>query len=137
MEMKALKLFGPILFSVTVLFTGSVSAYEMGQIEEVCKKPQFKDFNLPVYKEPEKTEVAPESTLSILVSPWVNPETIKLTVKDQAMDITIESNNSFHRVKAKLPTSFNGNIVRINVSAKALLGCSNKAGWLIKVADKS
>jgi len=45
-------------------------------------------------------------------------------------------NSSFHKVKAKLPVEFNGQFVRISVSAKAMLGCHGEAGWLIKVAEK-
>lgn len=134
--MKATKMFNPVLFIAAALFTSTVCAYDPGQVEEVCKKPQFRDFSLPVYQEPEKTEVAPESTFSFMISPWTNPHTIKLTAKNQTIDYAVESNNSFHRVKAKLPATFNGLFVRINVSADAVLGCSGKDGWLIKVADK-
>lgn len=124
------------VFIATVLFTGTATAYDPGTTEEVCKKPQFRDLNLPVYQEPEKIEVPPESTLSFLVSPWAKADTIKLTAKNQNLDFTVESNSSFHRVKAKLPAAFNGQYVRINVTAKAELGCYDKNGWLIKVADK-
>jgi hypothetical protein len=134
--MKATNMFSPILFFVTVLFTGTASAYDPGQAAEICKKPQFRDFNLPIFQEPEKIEVPPESTLSFLVSPWAKADTIKLTAKNQNLDFTIESNSSFHRVKAKLPAAFNGQYVRINVTAKADLGCYDKQGWLVKVADK-
>ncbi|HEY8037433.1 MAG TPA: hypothetical protein VIF37_17780 [Methylobacter sp.] len=134
--MKTTKMFSPILFIATVLFTSTAIAYEIGKTEELCKKPQFRDFSLPVFKEPEKTEVPPESTLSFLVSPWAKADTIKLTAKNQNLDYTIESNSSFHRIKAKLPAALNGQYVRINVSAKAELGCSDKNGWLIKIADK-
>ncbi len=134
--MKVTKMFSPLLFIAAALFTGTTSAYDPGMTEEVCKKPQFRDFNLPVYQEPEKTEVPPESTLSFLVSPWAKPDTIKLTAKNQNLEFTVESNSSFHRVKAKLPAAFNGQYVRINVTAKADLGCYDKNGWLIKVADK-
>jgi len=134
--MKATKMFSPLLFIAAALFTGSATAYESGKAEEICKKPQFRDFNLPVYKEPEKAEVPPESTLSFMISPWVNPETIKLTAKNQNLEYTVESNNSFHRVKAKLPASLNGNFVRINARATAILGCYDQTGWLIKISDK-
>lgn len=134
--MKITKMFSPVLFIATVLFASNAMAYEVGKTEELCKKPQFRDFNLPVFKEPEKTEVPPESTLSFLVSPWAKPDSIKLTAKNQKLDYTIESNSSFHRIKAKLPAAFNGQYVRINVSAQAELGCSDKNGWLVKVADK-
>lgn len=134
--MKVIKTFSPILFIAAALFTNTAIAYETGKTDEICKKPQFRDLNLPVYQEPSKIEVPPESTLSFIVSPWAKPDTIKLTAKNQDLEYSVESNSSFHRVKAKLPAAFNGQYVRINVSAKAELGCSDKNGWLIKMADK-
>ncbi|MGZ5031277.1 MAG: hypothetical protein ACXV8I_11880 [Methylobacter sp.] len=134
--MRTTKMFSPLLFITAALLTGTASAYEPGKTEEICKKPQFREFNLPVYKEPEKTEVPPESTLSFMISAWANPETIKLTAKNQPLEYTVESNTSFHRVKAKLPASLNGQFVRINARATAVLGCYDQAGWLIKIADK-
>lgn len=134
--MKVTTMFSPILLIVAVLFSGTVFAYDPGKTDEICKKPQFRDFNLPVYQEPDKTEVPPESTLSFLVSPWAKADTIKLTAKNENLEYTIESNSSFHRVKAKLPVAFNGQYVRINVTAKSDLGCYDKQGWLIKVVGK-
>lgn len=134
--MNLTKMLSPVIFIASVLFTNAAMAYDPGKTDEICKKPQFRDFNLPVYKEPEKTEVPPESTLTFLVSPYVNPETIKLTAKNQDLEFSVESNSSFHRIKAKLPASFNGSFVRINAKATAILGCYDQTGWLIKVADK-
>jgi hypothetical protein len=134
--MRTTKMLSPLLFIAAALLTGTASAYEPGKTEEICKKPQFREFNLPVYKEPEKTEVPPESTLSFMISAWANPETIKLTAKNQPLEYTVESNTSFHRVKAKLPASLNGQFVRINARATAELGCYDQTGWLIKIADK-
>lgn len=134
--MNITKMLNPILFIVTLSFANTAIAYDPGLTEEICKKPQFRDFTLPVYKEPEKTEVPPESTFTFLVSPWAKPDTIKLTAKNQILEYTVESNSSFHRVKAKLPAALNGQYVRINVSAKAELGCTDNNGWLIKIADK-
>ena len=134
--MKATKIFSPVLFIAATLLTSTVYAYDPGQVEETCKKPQFRDFNLPVYQEPDKTEVPPESKLIFTVSPWANPHTIKLTAKNQNLDFSIESNTSFHRVTATLPAALTGQFVRINVGATAVLGCHDKVGWLIKVADK-
>jgi hypothetical protein len=134
--MRTTKMFSPWLFIAAALLTDTASAYEPGKTEEICKKPQFREFNLPVYKEPEKTEVPPESTLSFMLSAWANPETIKLTAKNQPLEYTVESNTSFHRIKAKLPASLNGQFVRINARATAVLGCYDQTGWLIKIADK-
>lgn len=135
-DMKVTTMLSPMLFIAAVVFTNTAMAYDPGKTDEICKKPQFRDFNLPVYKEPEKAEVPAESTLIFLVSPWVNPETIKLTAKNQNLDFNVESNSSFHRIKAKLPAAFNGSFVRINAKATAILGCYDQTGWLIKIADK-
>ncbi|MDO9424776.1 MAG: hypothetical protein Q7T40_11400 [Methylobacter sp.] len=134
--MKVTKTFSPMLLIAAALFTNTAYAYDPGETEVACKKPQFRDFSLPVYSEPEKTEVAPEAAFSFTLSPWTDPNTIQLTAKKQNIDFTVESNSSFHRVNAKLPAAFAGNFVRINSSAKAVLGCSDKIGWLIKVADQ-
>ncbi len=134
--MKATKIFSPVLFIAATLLTSTVYAYDPGEVEAACKKPQFRDFSLPVYQQPEKTEVPAESKLMFTVSPWANPHTIKLTAKNQNLDFSVESNTSFHRVTATLPAAFTGQFVRINVSAAAPLGCHETAGWLIKVADK-
>jgi hypothetical protein len=134
--MKTTKMFSLVLFIAAELFISTASAYDPGMVEEVCKKPQFRDFSLPLYQEPEKVEVAPESGFSFMISPWADPHTLKLTAKNQTLDFTVESNSSFHRVKAKLPAEFNGQFVRINASVKAILGCSDKIGWLVKVTDK-
>ncbi|HEY8219346.1 MAG TPA: hypothetical protein VIF86_04530 [Methylobacter sp.] len=134
--MRTTKIFSPLLLIAGALLTGTASAYDPGKTDEICKKPQFRDFSLPVYNESEKTEVPPESTLSFMVSPWAKPDTIKLTAKNQNLEYTVESNSSFHRVKAKLPAALNGQFVRINAKATAELGCYDQAGWLIKIADK-
>lgn len=132
--MKVTKMFKAAMFIVAVLFNAGASAYSVGEVEEICKKPQFRDFSLPVYQEPEKTEVPPESEFTFMISPWTDPHTITLKAKQQPLEFTVESNNSFHRVKAKLPAALTGQYVRIDVTAKAVLGCGEEDGWLIKVA---
>ena len=119
-----------------VLFNGASVAYSPEELEQVCKKPRFTDFNLTEYKAPDNIEIAPESEFIIKISVWADPSTIKLTAKKQPLAFTVESNSSFHKIKAKLPPSLNGNFVRIEVSAKAVLGCGDKDGWLVKVANK-
>jgi len=123
-------------FIAAVFVNGAAFAYSPEMEEQYCKKPHFTDFNLTEYKAPENVEIAPESELSFKVSVWTNPETIKLTAKKQALPLTIESTTSFHRVKTKLPAEFNGSFVRINATAKAVLGCHEEVGWLVKVAEK-
>jgi hypothetical protein len=134
--MKVTKMFKSALFIAAVLFNGAAAAYSPEETEQVCKKPHFTDFNLAEYKAPDNIEIATESEFIIKISAWADPSTIKLTAKKQPLAFTVESNSSFHKVKAKLPASLNGNFVRIDVSAKAVLGCDDGTGWLVKVADK-
>jgi hypothetical protein len=134
--MKVTKMFKPALFIAVALFNGQAAAYSPEELEQACKKPHFTDFNLTEYKAPENVEIAPESEFIIKISAWADPSTIKLTAKKQPLPFTVESNSSFHKVKAKLPPSLNGNYVRIEVAAKAVLGCGDKDGWLVKVANK-
>jgi hypothetical protein len=124
------------LFIAVVFFNGAATAYSPEELEQACKKPHFTDFNLTEYKAPDNIEITPESEFIIKISAWADPSTIKLTAKKQALAFTVESNSTFHKVKAKLPASLNGNFVRIDVSVQAILGCDNKTGWLVKVADK-
>ena len=135
--MKIKKPLNAALFMAAVLFNGAALAYSSeGETEVICKKPKFMNFNLPIYKAPERVEVAPEPELSFMISPWSDPNTLKLTAKNQEIPFTVESNSSFHRIRAKLPAAFNGNYVRINAHVKAVLGCDDQTGWLIKVAEQ-
>ena len=132
--MKVTKMFKSALFIAVVLFNGAAVAYSPEELEKACKKPHFTDFNLTEYKAPDNIEIAPESEFIIKISAWADPSTIKLTEKKQALPFSVESNSSFHKVKAKLPATLNGSFARIDVSVRAVLGCHNEDGWLIKVA---
>lgn len=118
-----------------LLAAQTATAYEDEKTEELCKKPKFTDFTLPEYVETEKVEVPPETMFEFKVSAWSNPETIRLTGRKEKIPFTVESNSSFHRIKAKLPASLTGKFVRIDAAVKAVMGCEEKKGWLIKVAE--
>ncbi len=135
--MKTIKVLKAGLLIAAVLSNGAAFAYSSaGETEEVCKKPKFMNFSLPVYKVPEKAEVAPESEFTFMISAWSDPKTLKLTAKNQNLPFSVETTSSFHRIKAKLPAAFNGSFARINASVKAVLGCDDQMGWLVKVAEK-
>lgn len=132
-----MKLTKSVLFTAILLINGAAFAYSPEELAKECHKPKFTDFTLLDYKMPEKHEVTPESEFSFKVPAWTNPETIKLTAKNQAIPFTIESNSSFHKVKSKIPAEFTGKFFRLNVSAKVIEGtCHEETGWLLKVADK-
>lgn len=134
--MRIIKKFKLALLIAAVFFNGLAFAYSPEEAEKACKKPKFTDFNLTEYNAADNIEVAPESEFIIKISPWVDPTTIKLTAKKEPIPFTVESNSSFHKVKAKLPASLTGKFVRIDVHAVAIAGCDNQTGWLVKVADK-
>ncbi|GAB6139639.1 hypothetical protein JCM14076_03680 [Methylosoma difficile] len=126
-----------LLLTCTLLaLTTSAFAYTPEEQEKICKKPKFTDFNLTEYEKPALVEIEPESELFFKVSVWTDPSTLKMIAKGKPLPYTVESNSSFHKIKAKLPAELNGQFVRINVSAKAILGCHSEDGWLVKVAEK-
>jgi hypothetical protein len=125
------------MLTLVLLANSAAFAYSPDELKKECHKPKFTDFTLTEYKTPEQHEVAPEAEFSFKVPAWTDSDSIKLTIKDHAIAFTIESNVSFHKVKAKLPAEFSGKFVRLNVRAKASDGtCHEEMGWLLKVADK-
>lgn len=133
MKIKIIKL---ALTIAALCMNGAAIAYEADVEEDVCKKPKYTDFSLTEYKEPERIEVAPESEFEFKISSWADPTTLKLSARREKVDFTVESTSTFHRVKAKLPPSLTGKFARIDASVKAVLGCDEQKGWLVKIADK-
>ena len=134
--MKIIKIVKSALCMAIIINIGTASAYSPEETEKSCKKPRFTDFNLSEYKAPSNIETQPEAEFIIKVSPWADPSSIKLTAKKEPLAFTIQSTSTFHKITAKLPASLTGDYVRIDVSAKAVLGCDDKSGWLIKVANQ-
>lgn len=127
--LKTLFIFSALIVSY------SASAYNGKPLDEQCKKPRFDRFSLPIYKPPERINVAPESEFSFRLSSKTAVETLKLTIKGKSIDYQIEKNNSFSRITSKIPAEYTGKFIRINASVTAKLDCIGKGGWLVKVAD--
>lgn len=134
--MKIITMLKMLVLGATVVMSTHVLAYSPEELDKSCKKPHITDFNLVEFKAPENLEVPAEAEFIIKFSPWADPSTIRLLAKNEALPFTVESNSSFHKIKAKLPPSLNGSFARINVLVKAILGCEAKDGWLVKVANK-
>lgn len=133
-----MKLNKPILLLALLLSQTVAYAYNPDELAKECHKPKFTDFTLTEYKVPEQVEVAPESEFSFKVPAWTNPDTIKVSAKNKPLHFTIESNSTFHKVKAKIPAEFTGQFLRLNVSAKVTEGeCHQEAGWLLKIAEQA
>ena len=134
--MTIIKIVKSAVYMAILLNIGTASAYSPEELEKSCKKPRFTDFNLSEYKAPSNIETQPEAEFIIKISPWADPGTIKLTAKKEPLAFTLQTTSTFHKITAKLPASLNGDYVRIDISAKAVLGCDDKTGWLIKVANQ-
>ncbi len=125
------------LFVLGGLFlTHSALAYNVGSVEETCKKPRFTSFSLAEFSAKNKQEVAPGADFSFTISNNIDPTTLKITAKKKALPVTITDKNSFFLVTGKIPMEYTGQFVRIDVQVHAKLGCKALDGWLIKVAQQ-
>ena len=130
------------IFKYLTLITaalGSVEAiaYTDDKEKELCRNPKVQEFTLPEYKAPDMKEVTPEAEFTFVVSGWADPKKFKLSGKNVDIPFTVQSTETFHKVKAKLPAALTGQSVRINARIPAILGCYTSVGWLIKVANKA
>jgi hypothetical protein len=121
---------------VVTLCSVEALAYEDDKEKEICRNPKVQEFTLPVFGEADKKEAPAEADFSFVVSGWTNVKKIKLMAKDQPIAFTVQSTDTFHKVKAKLPPELSGKVTRINVRIPAVLGCYTTMGWLVKVANK-
>ena len=124
-----------MLMSSALLYMQTAAAFNTKPVPEECKNPKFEKFSLPTYKAPERIEVPPESEFSFVLSSKINPETIKVVIKDKEIPYTVENKKSFYRITSKIPAEYTGQFVRISTFVTALLDCKGKDGWLVKVAD--
>jgi len=127
---------GCFLAGIAGVFGQSALAYDPDDRKELCKKPHFMEFSLKPYLSSDNIEVPAEAAFSFKLSGWTDPSTIKLTAKNKPLEFKVTSNSTFHKVTAKLPAEYNGDFVRINAYAKAVFGCDDQTGWLVKVASK-
>jgi hypothetical protein len=119
-----------------LLISTQVTAYNVGQTEEVCKKPKFHSFSLPEYTAASKQEVPPESSFSFTTPTYIDPATLKVIVKNKVLPVEVVYKNSFYWVSGKIPAEYTGQFMRFQIHARALLGCKGLEGWLVKVAAK-
>ena len=80
--------------------------------------------------------VAPGSEFSFAASGSNGPNHIHVSIKNQAIPISVEDKESFYWVKGKLPEEIKNTTVRISVSQKAKVSkCDSEDGWLVKVSE--
>jgi hypothetical protein len=134
--MKPVTKLKKLAFLATAIYSLNAFAYDDDKKKEICRQPKIQEFTLPEYSESNKKEAEPEADFTFVVSGWANPKKFKLTGKGKDIPFTVQSTETFHKIKAKLPADFTGETVRINARIPALLGCYSTIGWLVKVADK-
>lgn len=123
-----------------MFFTGSVFAYNAGNLDEKCKLPVFRDF-IPAeqVKGGPVPEVEAESVVQFSVHRGADLSTVRAEVKDLKLKLDIDDRNTYGIVKIKLPPELNGKYARINLYgiSQSASNCMAKDGWLIKVKKKA
>ncbi len=98
---------------------------------KACDKPKFTDF-APA----ENAEVAAGSAIAFTASKNTYPNTIKVSVKEQPVNIKTEKkNDGTFAVTGKLPEAVKSTYARITIAADAQSNCKGVGGWLVKVKE--
>jgi len=116
---------------VLMLATSQAWAYGSGSSsKKACSKPKFTQLT-PV----NNAQVSPGSAFSFDASAVPNPETIKVTVKDQPVDVAVAAKNQGFHVSGKLPDSLKDTFARISITAEGPDQCKGNDGWLVKITE--
>ncbi len=106
--------------------TGGSSSRDSGCIK--AKVSNFQPANMET--------IAPGGEFSAFVSGSNGPGHIHVTIRNQAINVSVENKDTFYVVKGKLPTEIRNETVRISISAKAKNSqCDSDTGWLLKVSE--
>ena len=125
--MKSLALIGTL-----VLMTAATNCWAYGSSSRTksCDKPRFSDFN-PV----EKSEVPAQSAFSFSASGVSDPNSIKVTVKNQPVALIINEKGIGYEVSGNLPENLSDTYARIAISADGRNRCKGTGGWVVKITD--
>jgi hypothetical protein len=82
---------------------------------------------------PNNTEVAPKSEFSFYASTSTNPSSIRVTIKEQLVPITVTTKHDGLHVTGKIPATVKATYAKINLVGKGPNQCEATAGWLVKV----
>ena len=114
-----------------LLMNNAVWAYGGGgsSSTKACAKPKFSEF-IPA----EKAEVKPGSDFSFVASANTYPGTLKVTVKDQPITLSVDDKNgTAFKVSGKLPKDLTDSYARINITGEGANKCKGSGGWLVKI----
>ncbi len=124
-----MKLSNMLLALVLMATTNEVLAYgSSSSSKKACTKPKFTEFT-PA----NNAQVEPASLFSFIASSSTKPDSIGVTVKGQAVEVTITPQNQEFLVQGKLPAAITGDFARISISAEGPNQCKGSDGWLLKL----
>lgn len=106
----------------------------IGTAEGSCADVIFSAFTPAPYSYEKGNEATPKSDFSFLASKATRIDSLKVTVKDEKVPVTITPQGNGYLVKGKLPASATGSYVRVDIFAEGLTLCQRADGWLLKVA---
>ncbi|QWF69843.1 hypothetical protein KEF85_10770 [Methylomonas paludis] len=99
--------------------------------DDACIKAKITRF-----KPEHLSTVAPGAEFQFTVSGSNGPGHIHVTIRQQAIPLTVEDKDSFYLVKGKLPDTIKNETVRISVKAKTkTTKCDADEGILLKVTE--
>jgi len=80
--------------------------------------------------------IKPGGEFQFAVSGSNGPGHIHVTIRQEAVPVTVENKETFYLVKGKLPDNIKNEVVRISVRAKAKFSkCDADGGILLKVTE--
>jgi hypothetical protein len=119
--------------------TGDVEAYDSspggGTTANACSQVTFSSFTpTPFSQDNNNTEVAPQSAFSFVASATTLPKSITVTIKGESVPVNVAPHFGGFQVTGKIPATFKGTFIRIEIKANGPNQCERGDGWLLKVA---
>ncbi|WP_428354577.1 hypothetical protein [Methyloprofundus sp.] len=126
--MNIIKMMTVLLLTV---FSSNVLAYgSSSSSKKACKKPKFTEFTPPHLE-----VVAAQSKFSFKTSMFTNPDSIKVSVKKQPVEVSVDKVNNAYQVSGTLPASLKGTYARVEINAKGTNNCKGSDGWLLNIEE--
>jgi hypothetical protein len=125
-----MKLQNMLWVAMVVMIPGTVWAYGEGGggSDAVACSAKFSKF-MPA----NNSEVAPKSQFSFVASAGTVPNSIKVTIKDLFVPVSVLQKSDGFQVTGRLPDAIKSTFAKIRIMAKGNNQCQANDGWLVKV----
>jgi hypothetical protein len=125
-----MNIFKLLMIFILAAFSTNALAYGSSSSKKACTKPKFTEFS-PVHL----SVVAAQSEFSFKASSLTSPESIKVSVKKQPVEVTINKMNNGYSVTGQLPASLQNTYARVDIKATGTNKCKANDGWLLKIEN--